>query len=789
MDYSQTKLTKKEWEALEVPIDAKEKEILTLISKGYNDVEYTYNKSKSLLEFMKLSNESKLIEKFHNYLYITYFKTKVDNLIKVYDFKIKIKVETHKIGLKKADIFRINNTNSKLSDNNSFIYEFILLEECTKFLKSKKIKYYYTMSQLIKNHIYLLNTHVKEFINEILIQYENSVNKLDLIKNAHKYIERNGVLSKYDDVKLYEHQKELFSTCKQKQSKLILYQAPTGTGKTMSPIGLAQNHKLIFVCAAKHVGLQLARACISMHIPIGIAFGCRDAGDVRLHYFAAKEYTKNYKSGGIFHVDHSVGDKVQVIISDVTSYLPAMYYLSAFTEDIDDIIMYWDEPTISLDYKSHKLHPTLQEIWKENVIPNVVLSSATLPNENEIANTILNFKNRFDNCIIKSIVSYECKKTIPIINLNGYYVLPHNLYENYEQLEKCIEHCKQTKTILRYMDLEDICRFIYFINKNYELTDSIQVNNYFKNVGNITIVSIKLYYLELFAEVKDSWSEIYKIINENKKATYSSNIYVTTKDSHTLTDGPTLFLANDIQKIAKFCFQSAKIPKNELENILSNIKHNDRLKGYIAKLQKQLSNKEDERKEDSTKTRIKQTPGDELRKKISSLQQQYKNIELEKKFIPNTRSHMYKYNNGTIVPNAFTSDIDDKIVEQIMMLDVEDLWKVLLIMGIGVFTNEHNNITYMEIMKKLAYNQQLYLIIASTDYIYGTNYQFCHEYISKDLSNMSQEKIIQAFGRIGRSNVNQDYSIRLRDDSLIHKIFEKEENKIEVENMNRLFST
>ena len=95
----------------------------------------------------------------------------------------------------------------------------------------------------------------------------------------------------------------------------------------------------------------------------------------------------------------------------------------------------------------------------------------------------------------------------------------------------------------------------------------------------------------------------------------------------------------------------------------------------------------------------------------------------------------------------------------------------------------------MEIMKKLAYKQKLYLIIASTDYIYGTNYQFCHEYISKDLSNMSQEKIIQALGRIGRSNVKQDYSIRLRDDSLIYKIFEKEENKIEVENMNRLFST
>ena len=87
-------------------------------------------------------------------------------------------------------------------------------------------------------------------------------------------------------------------------------------------------------------------------------------------------------------------------------------------------------------------------------------------------------------------------------------------------------------------------------------------------------------------------------------------------------------------------------------------------------------------------------------------------------------------------------------------------------MGIGVFTNNHDN-NYTEIMKQLAQKQKLYLIIASSDYIYGTNYQFCHGYISKDLKNMTQEKTIQAMGRIGRNQVNKDYSIRFRDDDII----------------------
>jgi hypothetical protein len=95
----------------------------------------------------------------------------------------------------------------------------------------------------------------------------------------------------------------------------------------------------------------------------------------------------------------------------------------------------------------------------------------------------------------------------------------------------------------------------------------------------------------------------------------------------------------------------------------------------------------------------------------------------------------------------------------------------------------------MEIMKKLAQEQKLYMIIASSDYIYGTNYQFCHGYISKDLGDMSQEKCIQAMGRVGRNNLQSTYSLRFRDNELIHKLFNSAENRPEVINMNRLFQS
>jgi hypothetical protein len=166
-----------------------------------------------------------------------------------------------------------------------------------------------------------------------------------------------------------------------------------------------------------------------------------------------------------------------------------------------------------------------------------------------------------------------------------------------------------------------------------------------------------------------------------------------------------------------------------------------------------------------------------------------KNAILDDIFIPNRIAHLEKWAKGLNTSGAFTSDIEESTIVSIMLLkDVDDSWKILLLLGIGVFT-EHKSSAYTEIMKKLADQQKLYLIIADSDYIYGTNYQFCHGYLSKDL-DLTQEKIVQALGRIGRNNIQQEYSARFRDNSQVTTLFTRfaPEDKPEVINMNRLFN-
>ena len=123
--------------------------------------------------------------------------------------------------------------------------------------------------------------------------------------------------------------------------------------------------------------------------------------------------------------------------------------------------------------------------------------------------------------------------------------------------------------------------------------------------------------------------------------------------------------------------------------------------------------------------------------------------------------------------NAFCPNIDEQTVKDIMSLDVDNYLKVLLLLGIGLFIKDVNQ-KYLELMKTLAQNQDLFIIIASSDFVFGTNYNFCHGYIGKDMTNMTQAKTIQCLGRIGRSSIQSTYTVRFREDAFIYNLFIKQ---------------
>lgn len=94
----------------------------------------------------------------------------------------------------------------------------------------------------------------------------------------------------------------------------------------------------------------------------------------------------------------------------------------------------------------------------------------------------------------------------------------------------------------------------------------------FPTVESVNMSNIKLYYLKLLKKVsRDDWPSIYRHFQSVRSKKHRSNVYVTTQDAHTLTDGPTIFLADDTTKIASFCIQNAQIPSEVIrEDFRSN---------------------------------------------------------------------------------------------------------------------------------------------------------------------------------------------------------------------------
>ncbi len=923
MDLNQTKLSRSEWQSIEIAVNDDEKRILNMIMEGYSNGNICVNDTVTLYTNLKIprseemdyylyknqlepvlletintiqgvinapvSNKKKITSPYSSNE-INLFKENLPLIKTIEDFinsvsKIKCKQPN------KSDLIRIS-TIKQSKINASSIYEFYILNIIKNMLYKKKadaLFEVYTFIQLKKNNILNINKYIQQLADTIIDYYlpNSKETILSVFKNAKDIIEKNKNIIQYEDITLYPHQKKLFEIFRENNSpKLVLYMAPTGTGKTLSPIGLSQQYRIIFVCVARHVGLALAKSAISVHKRVAFAFGCDTASDIRLHYFAASDYKINKRSGGIGKVDNSVGDKVEIMICDVSSYLIAMNYMLAFNSE-QSIVTYWDEPTITMDYETHELHETISNNWQKNKISKVVLSCATLPKMDEIEGTLHGFRQKFNrpadpeyydefeeyggatvygymapededieriDADVHVIDSYDCKKSISLVNKEGHNILPHLLFGNFRDLIKSMEHCEKNKTLLRYFDISEIIRLVEYVCEQNAIDVAYLPENYFKTVGDINMKSIKLYYMEFIRNIDESkWSEIYAHLKSNIKSRFynpaidlkkfhsvdssrafhvpttsaptgsitrthsvcaipsptkteitsispisspaSLGILLTTQDAHTLTDGPSIYLAEDVDKIGKFYIQNTKIPEAIHSQIIRTIDNNNAVRKSIEQYEALINERMESKGAASGDKKGKDKGGERMDNdcirwsdKINELKENIKSANLPQIYIPNTHKHQEIWVPSSIgfVPNAFVPRVDDSDVKEIMELDVETNHKLLLILGIGVFSLKMPQ-EYMEIMKRLASTQKLFLIIASSDYIYGTNYQFCHGIIGKDLTNMTQQKTIQALGRIGRNNIQNDYSLRFRDDSILENLFKPATFNMEAVIMNRLF--
>lgn len=735
----QHKLSKTEWISIEKKLDKNELFIMNIIKNGYDNVLIQYNKHLSLNQCIKIDHKD-----FHYYIYIFVIKPILKKKYKNYDL-MELKPKAPKQALNNADKIRIQNIQN-VEDS----IEFVIMENYRKLVKSTKVKYYYNILYLFKH--YDINIYFKNIITQHISTY--AFKSTDILSNCSDVIENNSIFD-YKPIELHKHQKDIYTTIQQNNRCLIFYTSPTSSGKTITPIGICQKYKVIFICASRHIGVNLAKSAINVGVKVGFAFGCSSTSDIRLHYFSVNSYNHKIPI-------HSDGSKLELLISDIHSYEHAMNYMLAFF-DKENIILFWDEPTITMDYDHHSLHSSLSHIWKVNQIPRIILSSATLPNN--LQPIIDNYKLRFDGVFYK-IETTDATTNIILMDSSNQIIMPHNYFE-----PTYIKSFIETKGLayLKFLSLGECSSYI--LNSNCkDQFNAIPIDE-------VDSTKIKLFYYEVIQQ---------HLFKTTCTTHYDNGTMFTTKSAHNITYGPAIWIMDDISETIDRLISQMSIQRSVLEELDKKINFNHNLSDKIEKLKKDYHDKiaKDEGNENKMKNQRFSPEVIQLSKQIETLETSFKSIQLDPLYIPNTYEHYSRWSNldNYNASNVFKGDIDEHYVNRIMSTKVDFNYKVLLLLGIGVL--HQNDVTFNDIMKELADSKHLMLILATSDYIYGTNYQFAHGYLS-NMEHITQEKIIQSIGRVGRKEKNKSFTFRCLGE-YTNLFFENNPSK-EGKKMNELF--
>ena len=734
-DFKLQKMLKREWVSIEQPVDTNEMIILNLVKNGYNNINITVNNNLLLSQLIKLENDNS-----EYYIYINIIEPYIkSNLSKYINYKIEnIKIKKKISG---KDTIRITNQNINIEKS----IEIIILSLLKKLIKYNELLYFYNINYLITN--YTINKYLIIVVEYYLNKY--NFKTIDILINSKLILENNDIFN-YKPITLYEHQINIYTILKKKERALIFYTAPTSSGKTLTPIGLAEEYKIIFICASRHIGLNLAKCSINVGRKVGFAFGCETIEDIRLHYFSVNTYTNDKYKKPV----HTDGIKVEMLICDLFSFECAMLYMKSFF-DINNIVLFWDEPTISMDYDEHPLHKIVKNNWAINEIPNIILSSATLPNN--LTTVIDNYKKKFNGEFYK-VETIDENTNITLIDNNGYVIMPHKFLETNKDKQKFLEN--MGKKYIKFLSINDCSNYIL---------SSPCINEFIKKynkVETITPIIIKNFYYYILSN--------YDYKNENSINTkYDTSLLFTTKSAMNINHGPALLIVDDYN-ITNKLESDININPILLKSIEDNIEFNLSLQDKIMKLKRNLEdklNKDIDKDKKMTDLRF-DVDTKQLIKNIELLETKYKKIKLDDIYIPNTPLHYIKWNNKNDYKklDLFTSNIDDTYIKKILGLEVSFNYKILLLIGIGILNNDNNE--YNTIMRELADYKKLYIIIASSDYIYGTNYQFAHCYLSYDIKHITQEKIIQAIGRVGRKEKNKTFTFRILNENHIKLLFD-----------------
>ena len=387
---------------------------------------------------------------------------------------------------------------------------FVTLIYCAVFFMKNDVK---NMSHLYELILGIEKTlkNVKEIPNLSKIAYEDLSLCCKNLKNHVNFsygtmfdkFPRLCIMTTYDNVfhsmaiKPYESQKKLMDNIKKHKAGLFLYNAMISTGKTTMSIALSKyvetlrtlqkasgerpSIQLIFACSVEPVRLQVCKMAYNQKIPFGIAIS--DNNIVKI--------TNNFSCKN--------DDNRILIVADVEATIGLL-------SQSQDYVLFVDEPTVGADQINHPVTRAIAKIML--LAPKLtILSSGTLPNENEMGPIIDYFKKKHSDksdvpVPIISICSKEALIGCEIINFDGSTIAPHNNCCSRDELKKIIDSLKTRSFIDRMYTAPLLYKLRQKMIDN-GIKDIVNLEDFFHNVENLSQSNIQKLAIQLLEKLSE----------------------------------------------------------------------------------------------------------------------------------------------------------------------------------------------------------------------------------------------------------------------------------------------
>ena len=631
-------------------------------------------------------------------------------------------------------------------------------------------------------------------------------------------------------IKPYPSQVELIEKLKQSIyndnfNGLYMYRAMVNSGKTMNAVAvgkLVQNVRLknmnkeqsrlkkvqlLFSCSVEPVRIEVAKVLFHAKIPFGIA-STGDDGSLKI--------INNYNC-------QKKDENRIVIVADLESTLLLLssknQELAEQDLDFKNYVLFLDEPTLGADIEDHPITRMVMQIIL-NAPKCTILSSATLPDINDIPDVINHYKTKNPESEIYDIYSKNALIGCHVICNDGTSVTPYMNCYNKTTLQNTIEILKTKPFIDRLLSAP----IVYDLqNKMLEekINDVIDLEKHFgscynlcqteiQNVGiqllerlllenddiikNICSKPVKLDLLypkqnqnDLSKDDSDSdgfdWSDDETVIDDNSGIItnpYDIN-YIFTKYAHKF-NGPCLvadmdpykFTMDHIDFLIKKCPKAHDLINQYNMDVLALEEYKEKLEKEPKKVSKE------ERK----------LILEEKRAKMKLLENKCPRIKFPNIYkintIYHTRYFAKEFINDEIIKNSRASFSPETLD---LDLNIPDWLMLSLFSGIGIYSNLQNNKNYNETVLELARNKQLAFLVSDDSICYGTNYPFSHLHVSDNIAEKhSINTLFQLFGRVGR--VGESWSATIVISDYIKNIllnYNMNDISIEANNINKVF--